>query len=98
MIKYTDIMPISFLKMESFTGSAGGIRGLRYKLEKKEVIIDKETGEKKTFLAIHTWQGPFAFDKIPEEQLRTKNFEFSEEGRRAGIDYLNNLIPEYNNQ
>ncbi len=95
MIKYTDVMPISFLKMENFTGSIGGIRGLRYKIEKQDIVVDEASGEKKIFLAVHAWQGPFAFDKIAAENIRTQTFEFSEEGRREAIDFLNCLIPEY---
>lgn len=95
MIKYTDVMPISFLKMESFTGSSGGFSGLRYKLEKKDIVINEETGEKKVYLTAHAWKGPYAYDKIKEEDMTTKHYEFSEEGRCAAIDWLNSIAPDY---
>lgn len=45
MIDYKDVMPISFLKKEPFTGSW---QGMRYRIEKTEIPISEDSDEKKT--------------------------------------------------
>ena len=44
MIEYKDVMPISFLKKEPFTGS---YQGMRYRIEKTETPIAEDSDEKK---------------------------------------------------
>ena len=79
MIERKDVMPVNFLKKERFTGSD---RGMRYRMEKTQ----KEDGD---VLAVTAWPEPYAYDATPEEQKVRAEFPFSEEGIRAGVDWLN---------
>ena len=63
MIDLKDVMPISFLKKEPFTGS---FQGMRYRIEKQEA--DNEP----TVLKTTIWPQPFCFDKTPDEKKSEK--------------------------
>lgn len=88
-----DMLPLSFLKMSSYTGSK---RQLRYKLEKTEVEVPAMKSaaepEKITVLRIYTWIGPFAFDVTPAEEMQTHDVEFSDTGIDEAIEYLNECL------
>lgn len=92
-----DMLPLSFLKMSSYTGSK---RQLRYKLEKTEMEVPAmESAEKPaaepekiTVLRIYTWTGPFAFDVTPAEEMQTHDVEFSDAGIDEAIEYLNECL------
>ena len=90
-----DVLPLSFLKKTSYTGSK---RKLRYKMAKTEIEAEtdkntlgegEEQPEKKTVLRCYVWDGPFAFDNTPEEEIRIRDFDFNDAGIDAAIDYLN---------
>lgn len=49
----------------------------------------EEQPEKKTVLRCYVWDGPFAFDNTPEEEIRIRDFAFNDAGIDAAIDYLN---------
>ncbi len=87
MIRREDIMPISFLKMEKFTGS---FRGMRYRMEMTKIPADEEKGigEQTVLSAVH-WPEPFAFDATPQEQKVRAEFDFSEDGIEKAVDWLN---------
>lgn len=97
MIDIKDVMPISFLKKEPFTGS---FQGMRYRIEKAEVSLEdtseenndtetKKPSETETVLKTFIWPQPFCFDKTPDEQKSEKNFEFTSEGLSQAVDWLN---------
>lgn len=48
MIDIKDVMPISFLKKEPFTGS---YQGMRYRMEKAEIPASEDSDEKKNRFA-----------------------------------------------
>ena len=52
MIDIKDVMPISFLKKEPFTGS---YQGMRYRMEKSEIPLAENSEEKKIVLKICIW-------------------------------------------
>ena len=79
MIRRNDILSIPFLKKSAFTGS---YQGMRYRLEK----ISGETDE---CLAVCIWPGPYSYNATPEEQKESADFDFSEEGVCAAVDWLN---------
>ena len=86
MIDYKDVMPISFLKKEPFTGS---YQGKRYRIEKAEIPIAEESGEKKTDHGVCIWPQPFCYDKTEESEKTRKTFEFTSEGLSQCVDWLN---------
>ena len=56
-------MPISFLKMEKFTGS---YEGMRYRMEMVKKPADEAAGTaEETVLKTTRWPEPFAFDHTP---------------------------------
>lgn len=85
MIDRKQVMPISFLKLEKYTGS---YQGMRYRMEK--AVRDEEER-----LLITIWPEPFACDYTPEEEKRTETFAFSEEGILNGIDWMNRQYEDH---
>lgn len=89
MIDIKDVMPISFLKKEPFTGS---FQGMRYRIEKTEIPLEEASGESsktQTVLKTSIWPQPFCFDKTPDEKKSAKVFDFSPEGLSLAVDWLN---------
>ena len=86
MIEYTDVMPIPFLKKEAFTGS---YQGMRYRMKKKEVPINENSEETTTKLSLFIWPQPFCFDKTEDSQKTEQLFDFSPDGIREAVDWLN---------
>lgn len=88
MIERSNVMPISFLKMEKFTGS---FRGMRYRMEMTKKPGDEAEGTaEETVLTVTRWPEPYAFDMTPEEEKISKEFSFDEAGIEAAVDWLNN--------
>ena len=56
MIDLKEVMPISFLKKEPFTGS---YQGMRYRMEKADIQAAEDSEEKKTVLRVCIWPQPF---------------------------------------
>lgn len=64
-----------------FTGS---IKAMNYRIEK----IDEE--EKKSYL-VHIWQGPYNFEVTSKEEMRKKEFPFTDEGAEEATDWINEV-------
>lgn len=76
-----DIFNLNFYNYgEPFTGS---FQGMRYRIIKTE----GENGEKS--LLVTVWQEPFSFDVTPEEEKESCSFEFSEQGKKVAVEWLN---------
>ena len=86
MIDIKDVMPISYLKNEHFTGS---YQGMRYRMEKSEIPLAENSEEKKIVLKICIWPQPFCFDKTDEAKKTWETFEFSPEGLTQAVNWLN---------
>ncbi len=88
MIEYTDVMPIPFLKKEAFTGS---YQGMRYRMKKADIPVQEDSEETTTQLLVHVWPQPFCFDKT-DDSLKTEHlFDFSPDGIRSAVDWLNQI-------
>jgi|P1105metagenome_2_1110788.scaffolds.fasta_scaffold01824_8 hypothetical protein len=89
-----DLLPLSFLKKSAYTGSKGA---LRYRIEKvvEEITSGADaSGEAQakeiTMLRVSTWNGPNAFDLTPAEEIRQKDFGFTDDALYKDIvSYLN---------
>ena len=89
MIEREDVMPISFLKMEKFTGS---YLGMRYRMEKSVVTSGEgEEAKEETVLRVVSWPEPFAYDFTPADQKKAETFSFDEQGIEDGIEWLNRI-------
>jgi hypothetical protein len=91
MITRKDVMPVNFLKKEKFTGSD---TGMRYRMEMTKREVPKEDGAdgetvEDTVLTVTSWPEPYGYDATPEEEKTRKEFPFSEEGKLAAVDWLN---------
>ena len=78
MINSKDIASIPFLKKSPYTGS---YQGMRYRIQKEEI-------EEKLHLKVFAWKEPFAFDKTPEEEKISEIFDFSDDGLKNILEWL----------
>lgn len=82
MINEKEIMPFNFFKYGGIY--TGGHNGMRYKIER--------TGEKPDYvLNVLIWQGPYASTAMKEEDITSKEFEYSEEGRSSAIQWIQDM-------
>lgn len=98
MIKREDILSLAYLKKADFSGS---YQGMRFRFHKGEKETEGEEGEGKEeakavqavrqILEIVAWEAPYCFDVTPEAKKQKMEADFSEEGIRQGIDWLNGL-------
>lgn len=79
MIVLTGIVGIPLLKKSRFTGSD---KNMCY-------IIEKRDSEDVTRMAAVVWRGPNCYDATPEEEKTTEFFEFSEEGLKQAVAWMN---------
>lgn len=75
MIDRDHFMPINFFKKEAFTGSE---RGMRYIVRKQEDILEA-----------CVWPEPYGFEATPDAQKQKAEFEFTSEGIRSAVDWIN---------
>ncbi len=75
MIEKSELMPLNYYKKSVFTG---GYRGMRYRIEKAE----------EEFL-VTIWPEPYNFETTKEEKKQSCRFAFSEEGKEALTEWLN---------
>lgn len=68
----------------------GSHRGTRYALEKK--TVENENGEETSVIRAWIWPEPFCFEETEEEKKTSKDFEYSEQGVCAAIDWINDEI------
>ncbi len=78
MINPKDLASLPFLKKSPYTGS---FQGMRYRIQKEEI-------EEQLYLKAFVWKEPFAFDKTPEEDKLSEIFDFSEDGLKAILEWL----------
>ncbi|MDO4438458.1 MAG: hypothetical protein Q4B86_03305 [Eubacteriales bacterium] len=87
-----DILPLSFLKKSSYTGSKGAFS---YKFEKTEIDEGEEAeATKKTVLRVYFWKGYYAFSETASELIRHEDFSFDDKGIDEAIAYLNARLKE----
>ncbi len=89
MIDEKEILPFNFF---SYGGVySGEHKGMRY--------IIKRTGKKPDFiLNALVWQGPYASAAVDPENITTKEFEYSEEGRAEAIRWIQQMYDERRNE
>lgn len=80
LIKLETFMSLNILKKDCYSG---GIRGMRYMIEKQGECI-----------LVTIWPEPLCYSKAPEEIKQKKEFPFSEEGREQAAEWLNSQYQE----
>lgn len=90
MIDLHGDISLSYLKKSRFTGSC---QGMRYLLQKAEVVISEAVGEEpektKTVIRAIIWPEPFGFEATAEEKKHSRDFPFDLDGLWASVDWLN---------
>ena len=79
MLSREDFLSLNFVKKEDFTGSHKGMR----------FMLHQETVEEEKKLKVYIWSEPFGFEATPDKEKIFRLFEFSEEGLRQAIDWMN---------
>lgn len=79
MIQLDGMISIPFLKKTVFTGSN---QGMNFMLKKES----DDSGDKLRALA---WPGPFIYSLTPEEKKEFCDFDFSQEGLKSAVQWLN---------
>lgn len=98
MITESDILNFNVYKKEVHTGSDRGMR-FQIGLEEEKIEETDENGETVTksnkVLAVYVWPEPFAFDKTKEDKKLRKVFDFSTDGQKQALHWLNKIREEY---
>ena len=94
-IDIKDIFNFNFYKYgQPFTGS---FQGMRYRIVKTAEKREGEEKEEDKLLAT-VWPEPFSYDVVSDEEKENKLFEFSEEGRIAAVEWLNEKRKNFPNK
>lgn len=98
MLPYDDILNLNFYMKTSFTGWMGGMRFL-IKREVPSVKKGEEVNESGEIIPIMenlppifhvwVWPGPYIFDLTEESKKTDATFDFSEDGRKQVVDWIN---------
>lgn len=75
MIDREHFMPVNFFKKEAFTGSDSGMR----------FLVRKQEDQLEAFV----WPEPYGFEATADEQKQSAQFEFSPEGVKSAVDWIN---------
>lgn len=81
MVSKEDILSLEFLKKSEYTGCS---QGMRYRIEK----VEKEEGK---VLKATVWPEPFNFLMTPDENKRSNEFSFSDDGVEDAVRWMNNV-------
>lgn len=85
-IQDTDIYRLKYFTYgKAFTGSA---EKMRYR-----IIREKDGDEEKLQAAVYPQ--PYCWEETAEEKKQIREFEFSEKGRTAMIEWLNQKLEEF---
>ena len=79
LIDLSGIVGIPLLKKSRFTGSDNHMC----------FMLEKRSEEEVTRLAAVVWPGPYCYDATPEEKKTTELFEFSEDGLKQAVVWMN---------
>lgn len=90
MITTEDVLNMNFYKKEKFTGS---YKGMRYLLKKDILEIPPDNSdvptENRTIFRCYIWPGPYNFETTPDDKKLMAEFPFSEDGKQAAVDWMN---------
>lgn len=79
MIDLTGIVGIPLLKKSRFTGSDAHMC----------FMLEKRSEDDVTRMAAVVWPGPYCYDSTPEDVKTTEFFEFSEDGLKQAVEWMN---------
>lgn len=84
MVYENDILPFGRFKYpQPYTGSC---KGMRYR-----IVHPKPAEGEANLFYVDVWMGPYSYEKVDEEALIKRTFEYSKEGYDAILPYLNEI-------
>jgi hypothetical protein len=86
MVSREQLYILDYYKRNTYMGSD---EKLYYRVHRVEVPNPSEEGAVMNQLEAICWEGPYIFDKTPEEQKQYRQFEYSEEGMTELVAWLN---------
>ena len=89
MVTREQLYVLDYYKRNTYMGSYENLYYRVHKIEESQTGDDGEPTDPVKKLEAICWQGPFIFDKTPDENKIYKTFEYSEEGLVAVVDWLN---------
>ena len=86
MITFEDVLNLNYYKKTSFTGWMNGMR----------FLIKRETpSEDEEIFHAWIWPGPFIFDLTDDSEKLDFTAPFSNEGKKAVVDWINEQYYEH---
>lgn len=85
-IERKNLFSIPFYKKTHFSGSC---KGMHFKIERAEQLIEGEEERKETIFKVTVWPGPYCLEKTSDEMKYCSTFPFSTEGLDQICDWLN---------
>ena len=93
MLEYKDVLNIGYYEYgEAFSGSLGRLR-YRIAIEPQKnyrwIPIEKR---EEHYLRLFLWFGDNSFDRTCEDDIEVKDFEYSSQGLKDIVDYINKKL------
>lgn len=85
MLSYDDALSLEYYKKTSYTGWMEGMRFL---------IKKEQEEESDPILHGWIWPGPYIFDKTEDSSKEDHIEPFTEEGRKAMVDWVNGMFED----
>ena len=88
MLERNDVLSIPYLKKTSFSGSYQGMR----------FLMRMEKGDEDTKLHVCCWEETYSYEATKDEDKVEAEFEFSEDGIKRAVDWLNDRWKEHQDE
>lgn len=93
MVDIKDVLSFNYYTYKKpFTGSDSGKRYRIVRLEKEVQAEEGTEPKKEVVLKAFLWKDFLAFEKTPEEEIYTKEFDFTPSGLEQVVDWINTTM------
>lgn len=93
MVDIKDVLSFNYYTYKKpFTGSDNGKRYRIVRLEKEVQAEEGTEPEKEVVFKAFLWKDVLAFEKTPEEEIYTKEFDFTPSGLEQVVDWINTTM------
>ena len=93
MVDIKDVLSFNYYTYKKpFTGSDNGKRYRIVRLEKEVQAGEGTEPEKEVVFKACLWKDFLAFEKTPEEEIYTKEFDFTPSGLEQVVDWINTTM------
>ena len=70
----------------------GSLSGMNYRINRDPFVYSKgasKEDQEAARLVVYIWPGPLGFTKVDKNNIITKDFDYTEEGKKEAVDYIN---------